>query len=288
MTTTDAHLLDEMLTRMNLRAHIVFRGLVCERWAIGGGGQGRIGFHAVVSGACWLTLPHLLRPVEVTAGGLLLYRPETRHLLADTVFAKEETPPAQIRPISSARGPREAGLLCGYFECSPADIPILNAMPPYLMWANSDAFPNPLARLMQTLVACALDEGRGCTQVLQDICKLLLLMLMREPGVLRVENLGILRAQRDPMLRRALNAMHALPGRHWTLESLARQAGISRSAFAAHFKKMTKMSAMRYLREYRVSLAERRMREDGLTAERAARTIGYRSVGAFRRAARRQ
>ncbi|HEU4779290.1 MAG TPA: AraC family transcriptional regulator [Steroidobacteraceae bacterium] len=288
MSTPDARLLDEMLARMNWRARIAFRGLVCERWALGGGGQGRLGFHAVLSGTCWLMLPGATRPVEVTAGGLLIYRPETKHLLADTAFAETETPPARVMPISSAAAEREAGLLCGYFEGGTAGIPILDAMPPYLMWPNFDAFPEPLARLMRTLAACALDESRGCIQVLQNLCELLLLMLLRESGVLRVENVGVLRAQCDPVLRRVLNAMHARPGRRWTLASLARQAGMSRSAFAARFKQVTKASAMRYLRDYRLSLAERRMREEGLTADRAARVIGYRSVGAFRRAVRRR
>jgi AraC-like DNA-binding protein len=288
MSTTDARPLDEILARMNLVARIAFRGLVCESWALGGGGQGRLGFHAVLSGTCWLRLPGLTRPVEVTAGGLLVYRPETKHLLADTSFAKIETPPARVMPISSPSAERQAGLLCGYFESGTADIPILDAMPPYLMWPNFAAFPEPLARLMHTLAACAQDESRGCTQVLQNLCELLLLMLLREPGVLRIENVGVLRAQCDPVLRRVLNAMHARPGRRWTLASLALQAGISRSALAARFKQMTNVSAMRYLRDYRVSLAERRMREQGFTADRAARAIGYRSVNAFRRAARRR
>jgi AraC-like DNA-binding protein len=44
---------------------------------------------------------------------------------------------------------------------------------------------------------------------------------------------------------------------------------------------------MRYLRRYRVALAERRMREEKISIKQAARACGYRSAGAFRRAARR-
>jgi AraC-like DNA-binding protein len=288
MNAADAHLLDDMLARMHLHAHIAFRGLVCERWALGGGSQGRLGFHAVLSGSCWLKLAVGTQPVEVTAGGLLIYRPETKHLLADTAFAETETPPARVMSIASVGAERATGLLCGYFEGGAADTPILDAMPAYLMWPNFAAYPEPLAGVMRALAACALDERRGCTRVLQNLCELALFMLLREPGILRVENVGILRAQCDPVLRRVLDAMHARPGRRWTLASLARRAGISRSALAARFKQVASVSAMHYLRDYRVSLAERRMREEGVTADRAARAIGYRSVGAFRRAARRR
>jgi AraC-like DNA-binding protein len=286
MTTVDAQLLDEMLARLNLRARIAFRGLLCERWALGGGGQGRVAFHAVLSGTGWLTLPGVARPVEITAGGLLIYRPETKHLLADTAFADTVTAPVRVAPIATAKAEREAGLLCGYFEAGVMASPILDALPPYLLWPNFASYPEPLAGLMRALVACASDETRGCAQVLENLCELLLMMVLREPGVLRIDDVGVLRAQCDPSLRRVFSAMHARPGRRWTLASLAREAGMSRSAFAMRFKQMTNASAMRYLRDYRVSLAETRIREQGFTAARAARLAGYRSVGAFRRAAR--
>ena len=67
-TTHDAHLLDELLAQVDLRARIAFRGHACERWAIGGSHQGRLGFHAVLSGRCWLRLPDAASPVELTAG----------------------------------------------------------------------------------------------------------------------------------------------------------------------------------------------------------------------------
>jgi AraC-like DNA-binding protein len=92
--------------------------------------------------------------------------------------------------------------------------------------------------------------------------ELMLLMILREPSVLKVDNIGVLRAQRDPILRRAFDAIHARPGRHWTLASLANCAGVSRSAFALRFKQLTEVSAMHYLRRYRVALAERRIREE--------------------------
>jgi AraC-like DNA-binding protein len=284
----DAGLIDELLVQVNLRARIAFRGLVCERWAIGGSSQGRLGFHAVLSGNCWLRVPDVATPVELTAGGLLIYRPDTRHLLADTVFADRETSPTRILPISTTVVGPQVGLLCGYFESGETDIPVVDAVPAYLLWRNFAEFPEPLARLMLTLAACAPDESRGGEQILQRLCELLLLMILREPSVLRSEGIGILRAKRDPVLRRVFEAIQARPNRHWTLAALAHRAGLSRSAFAARFKEQAEMPAMQYLRRYRVARAERRMREEGLSVNEAARAIGYRSASAFRRAARRR
>jgi AraC-like DNA-binding protein len=284
----DAQLLDELLAQVNLRARIAFRGVVCDRWAIGGSRQGRMGFHAVLSGRCWLRLSGESTPVELTAGGLFLYRPDTSSLLADSMLAEQETTPTRVLKAAAMPGEPSAGLLCGYFEGGETNIPVLQAIPAYLFWPNFAAFPEPLRRVMQTLVACAQDESRCGEQVLQRLCELLMLMILREPQVLCGERIGILRAQRDPVLRRVFSAIHARPGRHWTLASLARSAGVSRSAFAARFKQQADMSAMHYVRDYRLALAQRRMREEGLTLLQAARAMGYGSAAAFRRAARRR
>ena len=48
-------------------------------------------------------------------------------------------------------------------------------------------------------------------------------------------NRGWLRAARDPQIGRAIIAIHRAPAENWTVEALARVAGMSRSAFAARF-----------------------------------------------------
>jgi AraC-like DNA-binding protein len=193
----------------------------------------------------------------------------------------------RVLPVSMSASGSHVGLLCGYFEGGPLNDPIVAALPAHLVWPHFEAYPERLGRLMRTLTACALDETRCGQQILQQLCEIAMFMILREPGVLRVDRIGILRAQCDPVLSRALDAIHARPDRHWTLKSLAHGAGVSRSAFSARFTKVAGMSAMTYLRRYRVALAERRMREDGIPAKQAARAFGYRSVSGLRRAARR-
>lgn len=284
----DSNVLDELLAQANLRARIAFRGVVCDRWAIGGSRQGRLGFHAVLSGSCWLRLPEATSPVEIRAGGLLIYRPDGPHLLSDSPLRVREEVPGRILAVTDLPNAPSAGLLCGYFEGGATNIPLMQAVPSYLVWRDFDAFPEPIGRLMHALVAGALDEQRGRDHILARICEVLLLMVLREPQVLNCDRLGVVRAQRDPVLARVFNSIHARPARKWTLSMLARTAGISRSAFADRFKQMAEVSAMHYVRRYRLALAERRMREEGLTLAQAARATGYGSAGALRRAARKR
>jgi AraC-like DNA-binding protein len=92
---------------------------------------------------------------------------------------------------------------------------------------------------------------------------------------------------RDPVLGRALSAFHADPAQPWSLESLARAAGLSRSAFAARFTDLMGETPMSYVTAWRMDLAARLVQERSLPLSRVAQRVGYRSEAAFNRAFRR-
>lgn len=92
---------------------------------------------------------------------------------------------------------------------------------------------------------------------------------------------------RDPVVGRALAAFHADPAAVWTVDALAREAGLSRSGFAARFTELVGEPAMTYVVGWRMDLAARLVREGGLPLSRVAERVGYRSEAAFNRAFRR-
>ena len=95
---------------------------------------------------------------------------------------------------------------------------------------------------------------------------------------------GWLAALRDPQMGRALAAIHRAPGEDWTLEGLARLAGMSRSGFAARFSDMVGVPAMRYLGEWRMQKARMAIVAGRDAIGQIARKAGYRSEAAFGRA----
>lgn len=99
---------------------------------------------------------------------------------------------------------------------------------------------------------------------------------------------GWLAALRDPQLGQALVAIHRHPQSDWTLERLARQAGMSRSAFSARFSERLDQSAMSYLAQWRLHLARARLMDSNDPLAQVARQSGYRSEAAFSRAFRQQ
>jgi AraC-like DNA-binding protein len=98
---------------------------------------------------------------------------------------------------------------------------------------------------------------------------------------------GWLAALRDDQVGHALTAIHRAPDRDWSVALLAREAGMSRSAFSARFTDLVGESAMRYLAHWRLHLARAHLRESPEPLSAVARRFGYQSEAAFCRAFKR-
>ena len=94
---------------------------------------------------------------------------------------------------------------------------------------------------------------------------------------------GWLAGLRDPVVGQALAALHGEPATGWTVESLARAVGVSRSVLADRFAEMVGQPPMQYLALWRMQLASRLLLEGEPVAGVAA-AVGYESEAAFSRA----
>lgn len=94
---------------------------------------------------------------------------------------------------------------------------------------------------------------------------------------------GLMAGLADPRLARALVAMHQAPGASWTLAALAQEAGMSRSAFAAAFRDAVGQPPADYLADWRLALAQARLRQ-GRPVKVIAAELGYANASALSRA----
>jgi AraC-like DNA-binding protein len=95
--------------------------------------------------------------------------------------------------------------------------------------------------------------------------------------------IGWLAGLRDPIVGQALAELHGQPALAWTVESLARAVGVSRSVLADRFAEMVGHPPMQYLALWRMQLASRRLLEGEPVAAVGA-AVGYESEAAFSRA----
>jgi AraC-like DNA-binding protein len=99
---------------------------------------------------------------------------------------------------------------------------------------------------------------------------------------------GWLAAVGDRVVGAALTQLHTRPAHAWTLETLARAAGTSRSVLAERFQQLVGSAPMEYLTQWRMLLAANLLCRSNAPLARIAEDIGYQTDTAFIRAFRRE
>lgn len=94
-------------------------------------------------------------------------------------------------------------------------------------------------------------------------------------------------AMADQPVRQAIALMHADCARSWTLESLARQAGLSHTGLAERFREAMGDTPLSYLRTVRMQKAMALPSETGRNLEQVAQDVGYADAFSFSKVFRR-
>jgi AraC-like DNA-binding protein len=181
--------------------------------------------------------------------------------------------------------------VCGYFSCDRwASEVVLAGLPSALKVNVRDAdHPGWLEGAIQFLATEAASDHAGRSALLTKLSEALFVETLRRWMVtLPMEDTGWLAAARDDVVGRALALLHRQPSRRWTLATLARDAGASRSTLAARFAHYLHEPPMSYLARWRLRLAARLLATTRQSVLEVAGRVGYESEAAFNRAFRRE
>lgn len=147
--------------------------------------------------------------------------------------------------------------------------------------------PEWIARLVELIeLELSSDHERvDRAGVLQRLAELIIFTLVRhmteEERSIR-ENLP--RALQDSRIWRALSAFHQSPAAEWTVEGLARVAGMSRTALAVRFHELLGEPPLQCLTRLRMDMAADMLLRDDAPIKAIAERIGYGTEAAFNRA----
>jgi AraC-like DNA-binding protein len=139
-----------------------------------------------------------------------------------------------------------------------------------------------LAPVCDLLIGEAFAEGGGRQTALDRLFDYLLILIVRHVVESGAVTTGVLAGLADPRLCKALTAMHERPDKSWALEDIADIAGMSRTRFAEHFRKIIGRSPFEYLTGWRMTVA-RQLLSRGKSVKSVAAQVGYDSAAAFSR-----
>jgi len=223
-------------------------------------------------------------PIELRAGDFVLVPAAS----VITMSSLDPRPPdgLQTQPLpgvdgsvrlGSLQGPAEVQMLVGYCRFGSPDADLLVSLLPDLVVVRGESRLADLTRLVR---GEARADRPARDVVLEHLLQVLLIEALRSTSEADGAA-SLLRGLADPRLAAALRCMHAAPDRSWGVAELAREAGLSRSAFFTRFSRIVGLPPMEYLKTWRMALAKKYLREgQGTVAEIAAR-VGYGSGSAF-------
>jgi AraC-like DNA-binding protein len=176
---------------------------------------------------------------------------------------------------------RGADLVCATVELGGAEGNPIGQGLPELVVLPLASHP-ALAQICDLLLGEAFCERGGRQEALDRLFDYLLILIVRhvvESGRIAT---GVLAGLADPRLAKALTAIHEAPKKSWTLDDLARIAGMSRTRFAEHFRTRIGQTPIDYLTVWRMTVACQLLAK-GKPVKSVALQVGYRSAAAFSR-----
>jgi len=284
--------LSAVLRMVRLRACIYFVRDMPAPWGLDIPAQMTGPFHMVLAGRCLMEREG--EAVWLEAGDAAIFPHGNPHCLRDRPDSPAQ-PAAQVMPAllsgsGPATGPAATRMLCGHFEIDRRfDHPVLRELPPSLIVRNVfDARHAPgLGQIVSLLSQEAEMSGPGAAVIADRMGEVLFVLALRSWLADQAPREGLLAAMADVRLSRALDHIHGHAGQEIDLETLARIAGMSRTAFALRFRDVTGTTPAAYLTEWRLMQARELLAGSDLPMAEIADRVGYKSDASFLRAFRR-
>lgn len=219
--------------------------------------------YLLTQGALEFIQPGAVR--RVASPSIVICRSDLSHRVS---AAEEEVPAQLVHARVAIEGP--AGILL-FNEFSE---------PVVLSLAQTDAALSQAVALISSELA---SPRCGQPALLNRAGDILFIGLLRHLVAHPASGSGLFNGLADPRIARSLVAVHHAPQEDWTLERMAAEAAMSRTAFANSFRDVMGQTPGKYLGLLRLAIARAAV-ASGQGLKKAAKQSGYASASALSRA----
>src|SRR6266566_1181611 len=288
----------EVLRGVRLRGTIFCRSVLRAPWGFSVRSRQAAAFHFVAGGRCQLEIEGLDDAVRLAPRDLVVLTDGRAHTVRDAPgsparWLDELLADQPLKP----NGDFEYGgdgapttLICGGFFLESASAnPLLASLPPALHVTAEQGRAVPwLAATLDWIESEVDARSPGSEAVTSRLCEILFIEAMRAYYARsRGAKSGWLRALTDREIGAALALMHGRPEFRWTVPSLAKRLGMSRSSLSTKFDRLVGEPPLRYLTRCRLNKAAELLRTTNTKVSQIAQLVGYESDAAFCKAFKR-
>ena len=256
----------------------------------------RIRFGLMVCGSALLKLKNQRQAISLSAGDVFI------SILSKEPFTLMDHPRSPVADYRELRklefdcvihyggGGASTTLVSGSFGLNAFDAPLISTiLPRYLHLRLDQNRSHAFQSVLDLLAAETAQPGISSSRLISCLYESLFVYAIRAyASSSKAPPKGWLAAMSDKHLGKAIQAMHAGLDRSWSVESLAREARMSRSAFALKFRTVLGQTPLEYLTKLRMYKAGGMIRSDHMSFSEVASAIGYGSESSFSRVFRRE
>ena len=237
--------------------------------------------------------------IILEAGDIVIFPHGDAHFLGNGPPAKSVDMEKELARIFSqglkrstlGGGGEITKFVCGFMACEPRLSQVfLSGLPPvFKVSIRNDASGRWLENSIRFSVNEADASRAGGEAVLAKLSEVLFVETLRTYiAHLPAEQTGWLAGARDSEVGKTLALMHRNPAHPWTIASLAKEAGVSRSVLAERFRHYLNEPPMSYLTRWRLQLGAQMLASTSYSVAQIASEVGYESEAAFNRAFKRE
>lgn len=251
-------------------------------------------FHILVSGACLVKLDEtelFLKPGDVVffpkAKGHFVMGSENIEAIDLYSLPVQKVSDLYETLELNSENQQKTVLLCGVVKIHhPSGEMLLNDMPPLIhVQREKHLFNSVMEGIVNLIFQEAEESFLGGETVITRLVDILMIQTIRQWVMKGDEYHGQwLKALKDPKIGKSLSLIHQHPEIAWTIESLGKEVGMSRTAFATQFTSLVGDTPMNYLASWRMNLAELRIKNGEKVTLDFIDSLGYQSESSFRRA----
>ena len=237
-------------------------------------------------------------PIAAKAGELIILPQNNFHLMGSDL---QLNPVSASQLVQAVEGPNiakmsyngggdKAKIVCGFLGTNERDNPLICNLPPIIKLDLTDSnFGNWVKGSLDYALNELIAGDASANTALQKLAELLLSESIRcymhdYSNVMQKWLKGL----SDPHIGKALALIHSKISHPWTLEILASEVGLSRTALSDRFTLYIGLSPIRYLNQRRLHIAADYLRDTKKQVGLIAQDVGYQAETAFSRAFKRE
>lgn len=283
--------LDDAFSVMRVRESLYARVDAGAPWAIRFREGKAARFGLVIAGTCRLTMEAPSQSIKLAAGDCYVILDGSTYTLGDDprsvpLNCFDVMPKLVDGAVRIGGDGAAATVVTGWFVYDELGARPLTALLPRVLHTRVDGYRTDILKATLELLAKETERpGVGSGVVISGLADILFVQAIRSHlNDAGEKDVGWLAALSDKRIGAAMRALHGSPADAWTVEKLATEANMSRSAFAARFKAKLGEAPLEYLTRWRMFRAGVLLRHTERSLAEIANEVGYESDAALSKA----